>query len=220
MDPSTLARDLRLGVAELTSLATADLDALWRLVSTADEARDALLDVLPALVAVYTEASATLAADWYDEARAAAGVRGAFGATPVTATVAGGAESLARWAVAPLYQEASDWPRARTLVTGGVQARIADASRYTVATSSVRDPRAAGWQRVGDGSSCPFCLMLISRGTVYREATARFSSHDHCGCTAMPAWKGEALPVQPYTPSPRRVTAADRERVERYLDGL
>lgn len=199
-------------------MAANDLDALWRLVGTADEARDALLEVLPALVETYTEASATLAADWYDGMRAEAGVGGSFGATPDVATAPGGAESLARWAVIPLYRSASDWSRARVLVEGGLQGRIADASRYTVATSAVRDPRASGWQRVGDGSSCPFCLMLIARGTVYRESTARFASHDHCGCSAMPAWKGEAPPVKPYTPSPRRVTAADRERVKRYLD--
>lgn len=220
METPTLARDLRLGVAELSSLAAVDLEALWRMVSTADEARDALLEVLPGLVATYTEASATLAADWYDATRSSAGIGGAFRAAPVTATSADGAESLARWAVDPLYREASDWSRARVLVEGGLQGRIADASRYTVATSAVQDPRASGWQRVGDGASCPFCLMLIARGSVYREATARFASHDHCGCTAMPAWKGEPLPVQPYTPSPRRVTAADRERVKRYLDGL
>lgn len=219
MDPSSAARDLRAGVADLSALAAEALSPVWGLVETADEARDALLEVVPAVAAAHSEAAAVLAADWYDATRAEVGVSGVFAATPVPGASRVGAESLVRWAVEPLYRPESDWHRARILIEGGMQARIADAARYTVAESATRDPRASGWQRVGDGSSCAFCLMLIARGSVYSEATARFASHDHCGCMAMPAWKGNRLwRVEPYTPSRRIVTDADRARVQRYLD--
>lgn len=210
------ASDLRYGVAELSRLADADLDALWREISTADEARDALSDVLPSLIAVYGVAAAALAADWYSDARERAAVRGAF--SPVLASVKPqGGVSLAKWAVSPMYQAEPDILRTRTIVRGGLQLRIADAARYTVAGSAVADPAAQGWQRAGDGNSCAFCLTLISRGVVYSESSADFASHDHCGCMAVPAWSGEPVPVKPYTPSSRQITDADRARVKAWI---
>lgn len=210
------ASDLRYGVAELSRLADGDLDALWRDISTADEARDALSDVLPSLIEVYGVAAAALAADWYSDARERAAVRGAF--SPVLANVKPqGGVSLAKWAVGPMYQAEPDILRTRTIVRGGLQLRIADAARYTVAGSAVADPSAQGWQRAGDGNSCAFCLMLISRAAVYRESSADFASHDHCGCMAVPAWSGEPVPVKPYTPSARQITDADRARVKAWI---
>jgi hypothetical protein len=46
--------------------------------------------------------------------------------------------------------------------------------------------------------------MLIGRGAVYSEAGADFASHDHCNCSAVPAFGGQPRPVKPYTVSPRR----------------
>ena len=63
--PAQLRSDLLL----LTDLAASDLDELWRLVSTAAEAREAIMDVLPALIGTYSEAASTVAADWYDDLR-------------------------------------------------------------------------------------------------------------------------------------------------------
>jgi hypothetical protein len=59
--------------------------------------------------------------------------------------------------------------------------------------------------------------MLIGRGAVYSEATADFAAHDHCKCSAVPAFDGEPRPVKPFTPSLREATDADRARVREYL---
>jgi hypothetical protein len=206
---------LRTAVTDLAVLADNDLGALWRQVNTADEARAALLDVLPALVETYSLASATLSADWYDEARDLIDAKGRFQAIPADLGDLG-AETLARWGIGPLFQAEPDWSRARTLVKGGMQLRIANASRFTVAESSIADPAAEGWQRQGSGS-CAFCAMLIGRGAVYSESGADFAAHDHCNCSAMPAFKGEPRPVKPFTPSARKVSDADRARVREYL---
>ena len=41
------------------------------------------------------------------------------------------------------------------------------------------------WARQLTGAeNCAFCAMLVSRGAVYREATAYFQTHDNCDCTA------------------------------------
>lgn len=209
---------LRDGVAELSGSAAEDLAALWVQVQTAQQARDALQDVLPDLTYTYTLAAASLAADWYDELRAEQNVAGSF--TAIVADLGDvadlGADVLARWGVEPLFQQEPDWEAAQTLVDGGLQRRIANGARDTVVGSTLADPVALGWQRIGNGD-CPFCEMLIARGAVYTEATARFASHDHCQCEAMPAFGGRPLPVKPYTPTTRNVTAADRARVREYL---
>jgi hypothetical protein len=97
-------------------------------------------------------------------------------------------DALARWGVGPLFSAEPDFAAAKTLVAGGFQRLVSDADRHTIARSSVADPRAKGWMRVGSGSSCGFCQMLLGRGAVYTEATADFESHDHCNCSAAPEW--------------------------------
>lgn len=179
---------LRAAIGDLSALANDDLSALWRQVETADQARDALRDVLPALVTTYGLASATISADWYDDIRDMVEARGRFRAIPADLGDQG-ADTLAGWGVASLYQAEPDWSASKTLITGGLQRRIANFSRYTVAESAVADPAARGWQRVGSGASCDFCQMLLGRGAVYTEATAQFESHDHCNCAAEPAWR-------------------------------
>lgn len=181
---STHRRDLR----TLTALAERDLSALWKQFDSAVAAREALRDVLPRLVAVYGTAAATLAADYFDEARDAAEARGRFQAIPVEPADTAALDVLARVAVGPLFAAKPDFASALVLARGGLQRHIANADRLTVATSSVHDPQARGWQRVGDGRTCEFCSMLLGRGAVYSEATADFQAHDHCGCIAEPVF--------------------------------
>ena len=207
--------DLRRSIDGLHVLAANDLRALWRQVSTAVEARQALEDVLPALVATYGAASATVAADWYDELRDELNVSRRFSAIPAEVDP-GGAVALARWGVGPLLEGEPDWRRAQTMIDGGLQLRIANAARETVRFSSIEDPSAQGWQRQASGG-CEFCQMLASRGVVYSEASADFASHDHCRCFAVPAFKGRARAVKPYTPSERDISDADRARVREWI---
>lgn len=209
------AASLRDGVAALATLAGRDVDVLWRKMQTADMARDMLKDVLPQLTETYRSASAALAADWYDEQRDQAAVRGRFRAVVPEPSDAG-AESLATWAVEPLYAKDPDWPSALTLVRGGLQRRIANASRDTVIGSSVADPAAAGWQRTGTGE-CAFCAMLIGRGAVYTKATVDFGAHDHCRCGVAPAWGGRPAPVQPYKIGTRHGSKADYDRAKQWI---
>jgi hypothetical protein len=212
--PSTT--DLSEAVEGLAVLAARELRVVWARVDTADLARQALRDLLPALIQTYGLAAATLAADWYDDYRLQSEVAGSFSANP-SAVTDSGAEALAGWGVSPLYQASPDWLAAEVLVAGGLQRRIANASRQTVVESSLADPAAIGWQRIGQGTSCAFCQMLIARGAVYSEATADFASHDHCNCAAAPAWGGRARTVKPYTPTGRNITDKDRARVRAYL---
>ena len=144
--------------------AYADLNTLWRdLPEDPVLAREALNDVLPALVTVYGEAAATLAADWYDDLRETVDLPSRFGAIPAAVPDVG-AYALVGWATT----RALSTTGLRSLVEGGVQRRIATFSRLTVMQSAVKDPGATGWQRVGAGECrSGFCDLLIGRGAVY-----------------------------------------------------
>lgn len=210
------AEQLSADLATLTSLAVHDLAQIWRGFDSPEIARETLIAILPELVAVYGSAAATVAADWYDELRDTERVRGRFRAAPVPLPDDAGTDVLARWGLAPVFQAVPDWSSALTLTQGGMQRRIVNMARGTITGSTITDPHADGWQRVGSGE-CSFCEMLISRGAVYRQATADFASHDHCRCTAVPAWGGRPHPVKPYSPTRRDITPADRARVREYL---
>lgn len=174
--PSSL--ELRRDLAGLTHLAGRELDALLRQI----ESTDALFDLLPELVEKYGTAAATVTADWYDDLRDERSIRGRFQAIPADIPNSH-TESLIGWANAT----ASDAAPLQTLLIGGTTRRILNFSRQTVMGSSIADPGARGWQRIGVGE-CDFCQMLLDRGAVYSESTADFEAHDHCHCSAEPAW--------------------------------
>lgn len=73
---------------------------------------------------------------------------------------------------------------ARNSALGAVTRLVLEGGRETVVRGVRDDPRGVGWQRVSSATACAFCQMLAGRGAVYREDTADFATHDHCGCTA------------------------------------
>lgn len=172
---------LRRDLAELDSRMRKELDGFWRDLERAASVA-MLFDVLPGLVDEYGASAAVFAADWYDQLRAEREVPRRFEAIPADIADSG-VPALVGWAVAT----ATDDSAFRELILGGAQRRVANFSRLTVSGSSIADPSARGWMRVGVGE-CEFCRVLIGRGAVYSEATADFESHDHCHCQAEPAF--------------------------------
>lgn len=186
MATATLRKARRRDLFELTRLADNDLAVMFRKFTTADEARDGLLDTLPKLMGLYGSAAATLAADYFDEAREQAAVRGAFRAIPAVLPDTGRTESLARWAVTPLYTATPDFATAKVKAGGGLQRIIANAARDTTVGSAVQD-RAGGWVRVGSGSGCEWCAQFLD-GEVHYTEGYDFDAHDWCRCDADPVW--------------------------------
>jgi queuine/archaeosine tRNA-ribosyltransferase len=92
-----------------------------------------------------------------------------------------GAHALVGWAAATATDDAAF----QSLLLGGVQRRIANFDRLTIMGSSIADPSARGWTRVGFGE-CDFCRLLLDRGAVYSEDTVDFESHDNCRCSGVP----------------------------------
>lgn len=207
------AQELRIGVEGIASRAVRELDPIWARTGNANAARRALRSTLPRLVRAYSVAAATWAADWYDSDRYDAAVGGSF--QPVTPTLGdAGAQALAAWGVGPLYHDEPDWDAAATLIAGGLQRRIANAARLTIAASAAQDPYSQGWQRVGSGN-CDLCRILI-RGADLHRTGITFVAHDHCRCEAVPAWVGQPLPVKAEPLGPP-INRADAARAKAYL---
>lgn len=182
--------------------------------------RAALLESVPEIIGYFSEGSAALAVDFYEETREVAGVSDRtfvtrFASNDRTVKIRRGVA----WASDPLFD--GDEALASSRLAEIVQLETSNPYRDTILTNRRADPAAAGWQRI-TGQCCRFCRMLGDRGAVYREATARFAAHPNCDCTAAPVFDGgemgpEASAMQ-YMASRRNRTPATRARIRDYLD--
>jgi hypothetical protein len=173
---------LQAETVKIVRLANQDLSRLWRLVANGAAADEALHDLLPAIVREYGAAGGAVAAEWYDQQREKAGAGGRYFADPIPADDRG-AHALVGAAV----KQARDDNTLKTLILGGVQRRIADHVRLTVANNSVSDRAAEGWVRVGAGGSCDWCDQYLD-GEVRTTAGYDFDAHDNCNCGVIPAF--------------------------------
>lgn len=202
--------------------ASAVNDAQRFIASNADRTRDALLADLPPLVAYYSDGSAALAADHYDDLRDAAGALGDYRAEPLVMLREEKLRIGALWSVEPLFRGDPDRVLAASRLAEVVQLETARPFRDTVTANTRRDPSAVGWQRISSGG-CKFCQMLAGRGAVYKAATARFASHPHCHCTAAPAFeghKGQEASAMQYVASKRTRTPRERQELRDYLASM
>lgn len=204
--------------------------------ATPGQIRDASLELVPALVDEYGGATATLAADWYDESRAAHPGLRPFLAQPVLSLGKDRLDVLERaviWGVDPLFVK--DAPQT-TAQSGGVvnpieattrrfsgflTKNMTDPAHDTIVDNVRRDTDAIGWKRQASSSACRFCRMLAGRDVLYRRPTARFASHAHCGCAVVPVFDdgehGPEASVEQYRASQRNITDVDRTRTREYL---
>ena len=177
-----MATGLRAETAQLVRLAEGDLSRLWRLVANGAAADEALHDLLPAIVREYGSAGGALAAEWYDQQREKVGAAGRYFADPIPADDRG-AHAL----VGAALKQATTDGALQVLILGGVQRRIADHLRLTVASNSVADRASQGWVRVGEGAcKSGWCDQYLD-GEV-RTVAYDFPAHDNCNCSAVPAF--------------------------------
>jgi hypothetical protein len=186
----------------ISRLAAADARRLWSTLDTDDalQVREALEDVLPDLVAVYGELSATVAADWYDDMRAQAGAPGTFSAVLAAPFAAEAVRANARYAIGPLFSADPDPQSALGLLELEVDRMTLQPGRDTRTQSAKKDPARPTWARVpSNPEPCAFCTMLASRGAAYHtEASAGGlnpdSYHADCGCEVVQVYGDQPLP--------------------------
>jgi hypothetical protein len=149
----------------------------------------ALFEFLPALVSQYGDIAATVAADWYEELRAAEGVRGRFRA-PLAPAVpveqVNGRLGFATRASGPLW--AGDAAALSSFLGLMANEYALQPGRDTIVESAHKDN--AAYARVPEPGACKFCLKLASRGFVYSKSSVGDSKkfHGKCRCNAMPVW--------------------------------
>lgn len=180
-------------------LALRDLAAWWTTVESLppSEAQAAAAEFLPILAQTYGEVSATAAADFYDAARASSpAARGRFTASLASPEAAQRASRQVQWATSPLFD--GDPATALSRMSSTVDAAALQDGRNTVMFNNGRDPSTPRWARVPVGKTCAWCLMLASRGAVYRtaESAGQYREfHSKCDCQATPSWDhGKDLP--------------------------
>jgi len=215
-------RESRAALKLLTAEAVAgSSDLLSRFSGSPEVRRAALLESVPALIEYYSDGSAALAADFYDEERELAGVSSRFRSEPVVLDRTVKIRRGIAWASDPLFED--DEVLAGARLAEIVQLNTARPFRDTILTNRKKDPAAIGWKRVTSGG-CSFCKALASRGSVYKEATAHFAAHPNCHCTASPVFLGgdsgpEASVIE-YMASKRNRTPEQRERIREWISAF
>lgn len=213
-------RALRLLTSESVDTA---VEALVRVSGSPTARRAALLNSVPEIIGYFSEGSAALAVDFYEEERERAGVRDRSFVTSLvvddrTVKIRRGVA----WAADPLFSDEEEVAAARLAEI--VQLETARPYRDTILANRRADPQAVGWRRNASGSACAFCRMLADRGAVYRQATVRFAAHPNCYCTAQPVFRdndpGTEVGVIQYVASRRSKTPAQRAQLRAYLSAV
>ncbi|MFJ9633827.1 hypothetical protein ACIRU8_39645 [Streptomyces sp. NPDC101175] len=211
----------------MTTLLLRDLRGLRRLIDPArlQATIPTWIEAVAAMVARYSEVSATLAADFYDAEREAARVTGSFTVPLTDSPPDRQISSSLRWATKDL------WPRAESDATaaqlepfdvrleaamakadGAVQKLVADRGRATLRQAADDDPRAVAYARVAALGACSFCKLMASRGAVFknartagRDANDLFTGdasvvkfHNNCHCGIVPVFRGQRFDLSPH----------------------
>jgi hypothetical protein len=179
---------LRASNQRVVALAKEALGKFWATLDLTDPvgSRDALLEFMPQLVALYGQAAATVAADWYENIRAK-DVPGRFTAVLAESAPAEQVQRNVRYQAGALF---SDTPMAMLNTLGGaLQLHVVNAGRETIRSNAYRDIARPRYARVPTGGkTCAFCLMLASRGFVYASAATAGKGdkyHHDCDCQAI-----------------------------------
>lgn len=180
-------------------LVARDLAAWWSTVEhlSPSEIKASAAEFLPLLSHTYGEVSAAAGADFYETARASSAARGRLTATLSDNGAARYAAKNVGWATAPLFGGDPAAAMGRMSVVADGAAR--QVGRDTVMHNNRRDPSNPRFARVPVGKTCSWCLMLASRGAVYRSAASAGDAGQYhggkCDCQPVPSWDhGKDLP--------------------------
>lgn len=162
--------------------------------------RDAVVDVVNAVLDNYGLAAGQAAADFFDVAREIA-VGEQLGATAVADRDAAATEGAIRAFVDKV--NGGDYDAFERLVLSRVDYEIKRAAGTTMMENAARDPLSPRFARVpSGGETCKFCLMLASRGFVYhsKKTAGEFGHyHDNCDCRIVASWDKDG--VEGYDPT-------------------
>lgn len=203
----------------MTAISRSYVDALTRSLNTLSEAtqavaraqlaaieytdiadlRNQVIAILEPLLSIATDIAAGYAAQTYDRIREAS-VGSATNAVARSGRIPEATERAVRALVGEVDKSGYE------AFTRSVEARcdyeIKKAAGESTLYNAERDPRKPKWARIPTGAeTCTFCLMLASRGFVYRSkesAGALNHWHPHCDCRIVPGFDG--MEIEGYDP--------------------
>ncbi|MGP5381630.1 VG15 protein [Glutamicibacter arilaitensis] len=196
MASSEEARQLRAANAELVGLVTDELESIFYALNLErpEQARDAMIEVLPLLLDKYGPIAGQISADWYRMMLP--------GSKPEVIGSKIKPEQIQRkvhWAAADLFTDNPFATLRKLTSTMGVWAR--QPGRETIQINADRDK--VGWGRIPSGpKTCAFCLMLASRSGAWlynsEESALRAGHgdkyHHECNCEPMLIRGADDLP--------------------------
>lgn len=154
--------------------------------------------LVAALIHRYGQASATQAVQYYRQERAAAGVPGRVTIKPAPTPQVAEVEAQLKWATSDLYGQVTPekLDAAQTKVVGVAEKLALNVGRDTLIDAVKSDRQAKGWARVPEPGACSFCLLLATRGAVYKsQDSGSFQAHDHCRCHVEPLFGAHYEPT-------------------------
>lgn len=162
--------------------------------------REKVIAALEPLLASATDRAAAIAASFYDSIREQA-IGSAFGAEACSMREPAATEG----AIRAIVKGAEGGGALAAIVPKlllRVDYEVKRAAGECVAENAHRDGACTGYARVPTGAeTCGFCLMLASRGFVYRTAQTAGADghyHAHCDCRIVPGFDG--MEVEGYDP--------------------
>lgn len=162
--------------------------------------RDAVVDVVNAVIDNYGLAAGQAAADFFDVSREMA-VGEKLGATATADRDPAATEGAIRAFVDKV--NGGDYDAFERLVLSRVDYEIKRAAGTTMMENAARDPLSPRFARVpSGGETCKFCLMLAGRGFVYhsKKTAGEFGHyHDNCDCRIVASWDKDG--VEGYDPT-------------------
>ncbi len=186
---------------QASQLAKRELGRVWREISGLNpgEQRDALLELVPALIDKYADVSSSAAAEWYQRVRDKWFSDG-FQAQPAPKTD-DDLSKLIRWKAGVLFGDEPE--QMLSWLNGVIDKGVKQGGRDSIRHNAERDPRKPRYARVPNGKTCAFCVMLASRGFVYASedtAGALGQYHGECNCEIVPSWDKQSPIVEGYDP--------------------
>lgn len=213
------AQEHKQAVADVVTLAEADLTAFWRSLDLSGDPKrlaKAVRAFVPELTTTYATATTALSADWYDNLRDEAAASAAFTAATLAAPDVSEVQDNLGYVLAPLFNGVApevapeEMFKHLSALTEGV---VVTSDRQTVRANMALDKAGPRYARHASANACAFCRMLATRGADYRSegsATRVVLSrkrntrkvgekyHDNCRCIAVPVWGSKVYEEAPY----------------------
>lgn len=193
--------ELQQAQEQAAMLAKRELGSVWAEISDWEPARqrDALLELVPAIIDKYADTSSTAAAEWYQQVRDK-WISDDFKArTPVRAN--DDISKLIRAKAGVLFGDDTDPMQMLRFLNGVVDKGVKQGGRDAIRYNAKRDPKKPRYARVPEGPACAFCTMLASRGFIYQNedtAGGLGQYHNDCHCEIIPSWDGDKPYVEGY----------------------